>query len=226
MKSATHQGHCQACGRIQFLPNDVLAKHGYVVKGFGFFNGVCAGSGKKPIEVDRAVLDDICVQLDAHANSAEGRAKAYRDGVMTPELVYAREPWGDVKRKYVNRDRVPVEISWADANAMERTQGLDLVISQNESEARQARDWIKMLQDLATKVHGQPLQPVPVVVPPRNFSVGEEVTLKSGLTIKLTSVYETRGWNRRIAGWRYTRADVGTARQFSISIATLRREAT
>lgn len=47
--SATHSGHCQACGRLQKLPKDVLSKHGYTIRG-GFFSGVCRGAGYKPFE--------------------------------------------------------------------------------------------------------------------------------------------------------------------------------
>jgi hypothetical protein len=48
MKSE-YRGHCQACGRLQMLPNGLLSKHGYTVA-FGFFSGVCVGSGKLPFE--------------------------------------------------------------------------------------------------------------------------------------------------------------------------------
>jgi hypothetical protein len=54
---ATHQGHCQACNAIQKLPEGVLAKHGYVVAGYGFFNGVCMGSGHKPLEQDKSIVE-------------------------------------------------------------------------------------------------------------------------------------------------------------------------
>lgn len=48
MKSE-YRGHCQACGRLQMLPSGKLSKHGYTVA-FGFFSGVCVGSGKLPFE--------------------------------------------------------------------------------------------------------------------------------------------------------------------------------
>lgn len=47
---ATHKGHCQACGRLQMLPSDVLAQHGYKIT-HGFFSGVCVGSKALPFEV-------------------------------------------------------------------------------------------------------------------------------------------------------------------------------
>lgn len=47
---ATHEGHCQWCGRLQKLPGGVLAKHGYTTK-WGFFSGVCMGAEHEPIEL-------------------------------------------------------------------------------------------------------------------------------------------------------------------------------
>lgn len=46
---ATHKGTCQVCGCVQKLPGGVLAKHGYTTK-WGFFSGVCTGSGYRPFE--------------------------------------------------------------------------------------------------------------------------------------------------------------------------------
>lgn len=46
---ATHYGECQICGSRQLLPDGVLSKHGYTVK-WGFFSGVCHGSGYLPFE--------------------------------------------------------------------------------------------------------------------------------------------------------------------------------
>lgn len=47
---AAHIGVCQKCGATQKLPGGVLAKHGYQVAGWGFFNGVCGGTAHLPYE--------------------------------------------------------------------------------------------------------------------------------------------------------------------------------
>jgi len=55
MKAATHYGHCQACDRLQKLPDGMLAKHGYQIvdRGqYGYFAGVCKGAGHAPYEED------------------------------------------------------------------------------------------------------------------------------------------------------------------------------
>lgn len=55
VKAAEFYGHCQACDRMQKLPNGVLAKHGYQVierGNYGYFAGACKGSGHSPYEED------------------------------------------------------------------------------------------------------------------------------------------------------------------------------
>lgn len=56
MKSATHTGHCQWCGRPQMLPADLLSKHGYNVR-WGFFSGTCNGAGHLPFEKDISLIE-------------------------------------------------------------------------------------------------------------------------------------------------------------------------
>ena len=58
---ATHSGECQKCGASQKLPSSVLAKHGYNVT-WGFFNGVCGGSGHDPFEVSCDLIKDYIEQ--------------------------------------------------------------------------------------------------------------------------------------------------------------------
>lgn len=58
MKKATHRGHCQVCNRIQNIQgrNLFIAKHGYEVAGYGFFNGICPGSEHLPLEQDKSMV--------------------------------------------------------------------------------------------------------------------------------------------------------------------------
>ena len=60
----THRGHCQACGRVQAVDtaNNLLAKHGYTVD-FGYFDGVCTGSDRKPLEVDKSFSEATIVEI-------------------------------------------------------------------------------------------------------------------------------------------------------------------
>jgi hypothetical protein len=71
-KAATHQGHCQLCGRLQLLPGGKMAKHGYTVEcrgSGGWFSGVCPGSNNLPFEQSIALIEThIKATLD-HAES-------------------------------------------------------------------------------------------------------------------------------------------------------------
>ena len=60
----THRGHCQACGRVQAVDtaNNLLAKHGYTVD-FGYFDGICKGSDRKPLEVDKSFSEATIVRI-------------------------------------------------------------------------------------------------------------------------------------------------------------------
>ena len=72
---ATHRGRCQACDSKQKLPAGVLAAHGYTTR-WGFFAGVCPGSGHMPFErstdliarciaTARAEAAALCAEADA-----------------------------------------------------------------------------------------------------------------------------------------------------------------
>lgn len=61
----THRGHCQACGRVHAVDtaNNLLAKHGYTVE-YGYFDGVCNGSDRKPLEVDKSFAEATIVKIN------------------------------------------------------------------------------------------------------------------------------------------------------------------
>jgi len=60
----THRGHCQACGRVQAVDtaNNLLSKHGYTVD-FGYFDGVCTGSDRQPLEVDKSFTEATIIEI-------------------------------------------------------------------------------------------------------------------------------------------------------------------
>jgi hypothetical protein len=74
---STHQGHCQACSRIQMLPEGKLAKHGYQVAGFGFFNGICMGSGHLPLEQDKTIVEASIVWAEGVIERKEAEIASY-----------------------------------------------------------------------------------------------------------------------------------------------------
>jgi len=80
---ATHKGHCQACGRLQMLPNGKLAQHGYKIT-HGFFSGVCVGSKHLPFEVS-------CDMLPGFISNAQ-RALANVEATQAKLRVRPTEP--------------------------------------------------------------------------------------------------------------------------------------
>jgi hypothetical protein len=82
---ATHNGTCQACGHVQRLPGNLLAKHGYTVE-WGFFNGTCGGSDRKPLEVEKTFTETIIAQLrETVAPKADKLAADLRAGAVQPK---------------------------------------------------------------------------------------------------------------------------------------------
>lgn len=101
---ATHQGHCQACIATQKLPDGRLAKHGYVVAGYGFFNGVCMGSGHKPLEQDKTIVErsivwaqDMIVKVKADIDKV-GAEKGFHFAWYHS---YIQASWKNRRSRYV-----------------------------------------------------------------------------------------------------------------------------
>jgi len=90
---ANFSGHCQACGRLQKLPNDRLSKHGYNVE-HGFFSGTCEGSGALPFEKSCGLIEQFI-----------SRSKGYLLGIETTQAalrVPATEPKAWMRVRYDN----------------------------------------------------------------------------------------------------------------------------
>jgi hypothetical protein len=100
---ATHKGQCQCCGAMQMLPAGVLAKHGYNVK-WGFFSGVCQGSGSRPFETHTDLIERFITA--AQDRREEAIAFQAECNAMPPEgTTYA---WVEVFRtgnKYIGNHR-------------------------------------------------------------------------------------------------------------------------
>ena len=71
---ATAAGSCQACGRVQKLPNDLLALHGYSVR-WNTFIGQCPGSKHEPYE-------QSCALIKRFIASAKESRKPFRRASM------------------------------------------------------------------------------------------------------------------------------------------------
>lgn len=70
--SATHYGHCQACGRRQKLPKGKLSLHGYVVR-WSHFLGDCPGSKELPFEVSKDLIERYIAYAEADLKATRER---------------------------------------------------------------------------------------------------------------------------------------------------------
>lgn len=153
-RTATHNGTCQACGRQHAVnpKTGLLAKHGYTVD-WGFFNGTCAGSDKKPLEVETAFNLAIVADLTQRAAALDVEA----EGVITKVQV-------EVGRKYVGKRRV------AEYKLMDRAEfvatkpryadfdrEVELVRNRLRRQAEHFRAHAADLDRLRDARHGQPL---------------------------------------------------------------------
>ena len=229
MKAATHNGHCQVCGRLQALPPNaagrgLLSLHGYTVKDFGFFNGVCGGARHLPLQQERTIADRIIAQLRDYAAREERAAEDLKNGVTDPkraksgkrvlEIVTSngrqRKQWSD---EYVD---------YADAPAFHQQAARDGLIFKHEREARNARIFAKDLKALADKIHGTALIPVEPESGSRVAKAGDKIRMND-LEVELVKrIYiEPRGFSRRGSqGW-LVRLDNG--RTFEVADAQITR---
>lgn len=88
-KTHTHKGHCQVCGRIQAVDVNYnrIAKHGYTVD-FGFFNGVCDGSNKLPLEVDKSITERTILSLTDYVESQSAHLQGLESGEVKNLATY------------------------------------------------------------------------------------------------------------------------------------------
>lgn len=104
----THKGTCQVCASVQAIDNKtrLMAKHGYVVKGWGFFNGTCPGATHKPAELDLTLTNSTIAYLTNCATSHDEHAKQYRtidDNGSYHLRVESYVDWSHIPRGNVTR---------------------------------------------------------------------------------------------------------------------------
>jgi hypothetical protein len=157
----THRGTCQACGARQAveLPKGIIAKHGYTVAGFGFFNGVCRGSGYLPAEHNTALTIRIMSELGIWAMEKDRLADLVRGRVL---MVYSYDTsvWVEngrmtrygVRGKYEPRT---FPLSGATDEMIERA--IRDEYEGQEQAARHARAHVDSLRDFVLTRLGKPL---------------------------------------------------------------------
>lgn len=176
---STHRAHCQVCGRLQAVipASGRLAKHGYTVKGWGYFVGTCTGSGYRPIQQDRHLTDKVCTALTQHAEKMSKLEEAYRTGTQVPKTAQVRVAG---KKDYMH-------IAWDDATELQRRDTVRALVWSCEREARHARAHVQYMLKLAEQVHGT--DPLPIKKVERVAPVAPKVDTKAGT---VSGVYTTK----------------------------------
>jgi hypothetical protein len=159
----THRGTCQACGHVQAVDNvsGLVAKHGYTVT-WGYFNGTCQGSGKRPAEHDVShtrVVIKFCTDTAALHDAA---VACLKDGSSVPntfnrynpaKIVKTRSARGQVYTTTGGDDVLPI----AQATPAERAKAIALAIHDEEMHASGLRSHADMLTRFVLVRLGQPL---------------------------------------------------------------------
>lgn len=128
-----------------------IAKHGYKVKGFGFFFGTCQGSDRLPMEQERSWTDSTCDALLTYANGCDADAGDLARGEVLPaRICVGQERTG--LGKYVDKF-----IPFAEGTDLQKSDTVKNCIWAKEQEARQARSYRAEMIKLVAKVHGTAL---------------------------------------------------------------------
>lgn len=160
-RAGTHQGHCQACGRLQVqTARGTIALHGYTVD-WGMFNGTCGGSRRAPLEVERTYCDTIRRECRDEAVRLESLAAKMTAGTEHPEQVRSG------KRTLVQRpnrqNRIVSEwvdeyIAWNDADDAQRAKGVTETVAHLMWKAGSMHGHARFLFELAASFHGKKLR--------------------------------------------------------------------
>lgn len=154
---ATHRGTCQACGRAQANFKGFIAKHGYTVD-WGYFNGVCGGAERLPLEQDKTyALHIIDVMRNEVAPANDQRAADLRSGAVEPDwfkrVLNVPHVYGAGKYSDVPCTRAEI----ADNVAEQQVRN---AAYECERHAANARSHANSLEKLIAARHGQPLMPI------------------------------------------------------------------
>jgi hypothetical protein len=168
-RTHTHRGTCQACGAVQaVMVKGLLAKHGYTVE-WGFFNGVCAGADRLPLEVNKDLaMATISHLRDEFIPAQKARIAGLENGTVFPKWTkrekVAAFRWNDVEcnRDEISDDQAATQVQTAMRKAAGRISS--------------AKAHMSMLKNLIETRHGQPLYPV-------NREVRKE--LKAGSKVRI-----------------------------------------
>jgi hypothetical protein len=221
-RTHTHRGTCQACGAAQAVDNTtgLVAKHGYHVAGFGFFNGVCRGAGHKPAEVEVFLTYRIIESCLEWAVEADRLADLWSNGTLMVHM-HERTNYRSTTNRYGARTTHNIMMFGCTDHAIDYQRGVE--VRHQQMQAERARSHADSLKRHVLPRLGMPLYPADVKVV-LQFQAGQVVKGYDGAMVKLTSAVYGMGFGgqNRVRGWRFTLAD-GTPAKGWLSMHDLRK---
>jgi len=160
MTKATHNGTCQACGRSQAFYRGTVAKHGYQVKGWGFFHGVCRGAENKPLEQEKTITEATIKFLrETYAPQADQYALDLESGKKEPKFYVDKWIQDDPNNKWRGHYE-KTQVARADLSEGVVRSQIKAAILNAQSDAKHARAHADGLVRLIADRHGKPLMPI------------------------------------------------------------------
>lgn len=209
--SHTHRGNCQACGALQAVGNttQLVAKHGYKVAGFGFFNGTCNGSDRPPAQISVKHTHDTIFRLRAYAVLQSQIAQEWL--AVGPEGRYLKpaesyQKWNSKLRVERKGARGPSGVLGGYVT-MPITAETPLHVVQKEQIARSmactraaqhAKAHVGMLLANIVPLLGEPLKPGKPKAP--TYERGMQIT--AALKVYTLVTPWRSPWSKRQTGWR------------------------
>lgn len=206
MATHTHTGTCQVCGRQQAAKNNggrTIAKHGYTVE-FGWFTGVCAGSGAQALEISDAFAREFAAKLVADATDLRAFVARLNKGEIDPVRCARLDRWGSKvyaprERRYgLPSTREVVTVDYADATPAEQSAArIALRIEKLQRAAAYDAYSLEIIARIP-KVLGQPLTPVAVEPPVVQIKAGDRFNYGGSVWVVKNFHYSQRSRNPRL----------------------------
>lgn len=200
------RGVCQCCGNEQAIVRGKMSKHGYTVEQ-GWFSGVCTGQHFKPLQIERAQADAICVSVRRDAAALRIQAAKLESGEMNPAIVKIHNHLNPETGK-----RGTIEIPFAQADKYEQDEARRAAVWNTTRRAEMGESFANALEARADKIHGTELRTVEIAPAAAPIRKGETRSAEGSLTLTCEYVDGARVYwkamrgDKPLKGWTGTQA--------------------
>jgi len=191
----THRAHCQLCAAVQAInvQTGIVAKHGYSVDN-GYFNGVCPGSDKMNLHVERSFADSEVAAARAKASKYRNRADRFETKVDHPKFAWdggftyhiplkPREEFArdsDYTAKWTPLEPRRRMVAWVDASYAYQEKARNEAIEALRRDAELATRYADTVEHWANRIHGKVDPYQKRDLEPREHAIGDTVSIGTG----------------------------------------------